>query len=325
MPNLVSDYHAPTWLRGGDLQTLYPHFFRKLPPPAYERVRLETTDGDFLDLDWKRKGHRRLVILAHGLEGHSKRWYMVGMANAANLHGWDAVAWNFRGCSGELNRKPYFYHGGLCSDLSEVITYCLKQGGYETIVLLGFSMGGNIVLRYLGMEGAAVPAEVRAAVAFSVPCHFASGAAKLAHWTKKPYMLNFLRTLNDKLVQKAAVFPDLISLEGLAKIRTFKQFDDRYVAPFWGFRDAEDYWESVSARYVLAQIQRPTLLVNALNDPFLAPPSFPFEIAASHPYFYFEAPKTGGHIGFPSLPIKELSWAEARTFAFLNVHCEEFK
>ena len=153
MPHLTSEYQAPLWFINKHLHTVYPTLFRKGEDPNYERQRLSLSDGDFVDIDWLRSDSNKLVILCHGLEGSSKAQYMRGMAKALSSYGFDVVALNFRGCSGEPNKKPSSYHSGLTSDLDDLLSYVRNSFSYSQIHLLGFSLGGNVILKYLGERG----------------------------------------------------------------------------------------------------------------------------------------------------------------------------
>ena len=194
-----SSYNSPIWLRNGHLQTIWPVLFRNPPLPSLWRERLETPDGDFIDIDHIpacagiRSG--RVAILSHGLEGNSTRRYMLGMAEALNRRGWDVVARNFRGCSGEMNHTLPLYHGGETDDLHLVVQYCVSLG-YGSIVLVGFSMGGNQTLKYLGERDRAIPSQVSAAVAVSVPCDMEGAAEVLSLPSRAPYMAYFLSKKN---------------------------------------------------------------------------------------------------------------------------------
>ncbi len=159
-----SSYRPPLFFNNGHLQTIYPNFFRHVTDVGYLRQRVSTPDGDFLDLDWSPVGGARVAVLAHGLEGNSTRSYVLGMVRALNRHGWDAVVWNFRGCSGEPNNKVRFYHSGDTRDLRTVLTHVLQSGRYEKAALIGFSLGGNVILKYLGEQALQLNPKIRAAV-----------------------------------------------------------------------------------------------------------------------------------------------------------------
>lgn len=314
MPLIASsNYRSPWGLTNAHLQTILPVLFRRVPRITRERERIGTPDGDFLDLDWNRD-HRAesLVIITHGLEGNSTNASVQGMAGAFHRAGWDTLAWNLRGCSGEPGRLLRTYHSGAWEDLQCVIKHA--SSGYRDIALVGFSIGGNLTLKYLGDHGAAINPAIKGAVAFSVPCDLASSAMVLESLINSIYMNHFLRDLRRKIREKAATFPGGISTEGLDRIRTFREFDGTYTAPLNGFKSAGDYWAKASSKPSLTGITVPTLLINALNDPFLGPECFPREEAEANPHLYLELPKSGGHLGFITLG-KEY-WSETRAVEF---------
>jgi predicted alpha/beta-fold hydrolase len=284
----------------------------------FTRERLELADGDFLDLDWKREGKERLVILSHGLEASTSAPYIRGMAAALSRRGWDVLAWNYRGCSGEPNRLLKFYHSGASDDLSAVVEHALRTHPADRIDLMGFSLGGNMTLKYLGEKAGGVSPRVHRAVAFSVPCDLACSSVRLSRQSNRIYMDRFLRDLRGKLKAKKPAFPDAIDLTGIEKIRNFRQFDDRFTAPLHGFRDAADYWARASSRPLLERIAVPALLVNAVNDPFLGPGCFPKEEAERSPWFHLEAPADGGHVGFAGPDANGEYWSEKRAVKFLS-------
>ncbi len=321
MPLIVrSTYAPPFWLRGGHLQTIHPAVFRRVPWVTRERERIETSDGDFLDLDWERS-HRadRVAILAHGLEGNSRDTYMQGMAAALVRAGWNVVAWNCRGCSGEGNRLLRSYHSGATEDLAAVVEHVLRDRRYRRAALIGFSLGGNITLKYAGDFGAAIDPRVDRVVAFSVPCDLASASRALESRTNRIYMDRFMTNLRAKIRAKMQIFPGELSDARLDAMRTFREFDGAYTAPLHGYRDAEDYWARASSKPVLGRIAIPALLVNARNDPFLPPECFPGEAASGSAYFHLEAPREGGHIGFvPAGASGGEYWSEKRAVEFLG-------
>jgi len=313
-----SSYHAPFLLRNGDLQTIYPTIMRKLSPARYQRERIDTPDDDFLDLDWSRAGSRKLVILSHGLEGSTYRHYMIGMAIQMNKYGWDALAWNYRGCSGENNRRLRMYHNGCIDDLDCVVRHALRTGMYDTVALIGFSLGGNLTLMYLGSIADALDARIRRSVVISVPCDLKAGATQLAKMKNCLYMKQFLSSLHKKIKLKMEQMPGEINDDGYERIRDFKGFDDRYTAPIHGFRNGEDYWEKCSSNRFLSAIRIPTLIVNALDDPFLSVACFPIEQARNSRYVHLEMPVHGGHVGFVQFNEDESYWSENRTVEFFG-------
>jgi predicted alpha/beta-fold hydrolase len=321
MPIIESSaYHPPLWLRSGHLQTVFPHFFRRVPPVAYRRERIDTPDGDFLDLDWSEAGSRRLAVISHGLEGDSKREYVLGMVRALRTAGWDVLAWNYRGCGGEPNRAARSYHSGMTEDLHTVLVHVAAHGQYEAAALVGFSLGGNLTLKYLGERGADLALPIRGAVAFSTPCDLADSAARMDALDCRLYMRRFLASLHRKIRARQMRFPDLLDDSGYQQIRTFRQFDNRYTAPLHGFRDADDYWTRCSSRPFLNGIRVPTLLVNARNDPFLAGGCYPVAEAEANPNVFLEMPAHGGHVGFVSFRPDGRYWSETRAVEFLEEH-----
>jgi uncharacterized protein len=310
-----STYKCPLFLSSGDLQTVLPGLVRQVGL-VYQRERIATPDKDFLDLDWVRKGSSRLAILSHGLEGDSKRHYVVGMVKALTGRGWDALAWNARGCSGEPNRVLRFTHSGATEDLHTVIRHVLATCAYSDLVLIGFSLGGNLTLKYLG-ERPPDP-RIKAALAFSVPCDLECSSVQLAKPANRIYMLRFLTTLRQKVRALAQLMPDKINDRGYQELRNFKDFDDRYTAPIHGFENAQDYWRKCSCKQFLNTISVPTLLINARNDPFLADECYPADEAESNLNLHLEIPPQGGHVGFMSVNKAGEYWSETRGASFLN-------
>jgi uncharacterized protein len=289
--------------------------FRKIEG-EYKRERLELTDGDFLDLDWMKGDSAKLVIISHGLEGNSERHYSKGVAHYFYQRGWDALAWNCRGCSGEMNRLPRFYHHGATEDMASVVDHAIKNK-YSEIAMVGFSMGGSMTLKYLGERKDNLGPEIKSAVAFSVPCDLGASARELDKPNKRFYLNRFLKKLENKIRAKSIKFPNLISTEGIGQIKTFREFDNRYTAPLHGFTDADDFYIKASSGPYISSIQIPTLIANALNDPFLPAACYPFDIAKNHSHVHLETPERGGHVGFSLAGMTE-SWMEVRAFEFIN-------
>jgi predicted alpha/beta-fold hydrolase len=317
MPIIPSDFRPPWFLRDGHVQTILSAILPRSIPLKFERERWELPDGDFLDPDWARAGNGRVVILTHGLEGCSANACIRGMAAALMAAGWDALAWNFRGCGGEANRLPRFYHSGDTGDLAAVIERAAEM--YPRIALVGFSLGGNVTLKYLGE--AQPHRAVVAAAGISVPVDLAASSRALdRRWANRIYLRRFMHRLVAKVRAKALRFPEQFDVAGAGAIRTFAQFDGRYTAPLHGFRDAEDYWGRSSARQFLAGITVPTLLLNARNDPFLAPECFPYVEARGNAALFLETPESGGHVGFLDLLHGLEPWSERRVVEFLASH-----
>jgi uncharacterized protein len=315
MPVLASRFRPPFFLCNGHIQTILSALLRPRADVGFQRERLELIDGDFLDLGWSRIGADRLVILSHGLEGSADAGYNRGMAAKLNAAGWDVLVWDFRGCSQETNRLPRLYHSGETGDLGAVIDFAATR--YSRIALVGFSLGGNLTLKYLG-ESSPHPAIISAA-AVSAPLDLAATARALdRHWSNRIYLRSFIKSLVAKVEAKAVRFPDKFDVSGIRMIRTFEEFDGRYTAPVHGFRDAEDYWEKTSARQFLDRITVPTLILIACDDPLLTPESFPVAEAEGNPCLFLEMPKSGGHLGFIDLARGFEPWSERRVVEFLD-------
>jgi uncharacterized protein len=314
-----ADYQAPSWLPEGHSQTIFPSVFRKVTGVNYVRERISTPDGDFIDVDFSEKHSpihlvsHSIIVFSHGLEGDSSRQYITGMVKNFNANGFDCLAWNFRSCSGEINQTKRFYHSGATDDLETIIKHSLSKG-YQKIYLVGFSLGGNLTLKYLGEKGQNLYPEIQKAVTFSVPLHLSS-SGKTIGWL---YTKRFCRSLNKKILAKSQRFPEFqINTSYIAKIKTLKDFDDAYTSQLHGFIDAEDYYERNSSLYFLDKINIPTLIINAKNDPFLSKECFPFEKIKSMEKIYFQAPEMGGHCGFYPAAYQGVLWSERRALEWV--------
>ena len=319
MPLLTtSTYKAPPfYLFNGHLETIIPSIFRKIEGIAYQRERLELADGDFLDLDWLTQNSNKLIIVTHGLEGNSDRHYVKGCVKLFYENGWDALAWNCRSCSGEMNRNLRMYHHGEIEDIQTVMEHAISKQAYKEIYLIGFSMGGNITLKYLGVHGENIPKQLKGAVTFSAPCDLTSSAALLDAPQSLFYKRKFYRKLVKKMRIKAEQYPGVIDINQLAAIKSWRDFDELFSAPLNGFKDAQAFYDQASSINYIEGIQIPTLLVNAQNDPILTKECSPVSIARSHPFFYLETPAKGGHVGF-AIRGQEYTWMELRALTFFK-------
>jgi len=288
---------------------------RVLLAPPYRRERITTPDDDFLDLDWLQKDSDKLVIISHGLEGSSDRAYVKGMAKALHDNGFDIAAWNFRGCSGEINRQLRFYHSGATEDLHTVIEHVLSLGKYRSLFLVGFSLGGNLTLKYLGERE--VDKHIAKAVVFSVPMDLQTSCEKISQPANVIYSRRFVRSLKKKIRMKALQH-DTLDTSRLRHIKTLTQFDDCYTAPLHGFRNAHEYYEQCSAVRFVHHIKTPTLIINTRNDPFLSAECFPAASLKGHPYVRLEVLSRGGHVGFTQFNKNGLYWSEQRALEFLS-------
>lgn len=313
----------PAYLRNGHLQTVVPSMFRKVKGVDYERERLELPDGDFLDLDWLDRRSQKLLVLTHGLEGDSHRHYIKGTAKLFAAQGWDVLAWNCRSCSGEMNRAFRLYNHGEVGDIATVVYHALRTKPYQQLAFVGFSMGGNITLKYLGTAAENLPEVVRGAAVFSSPTDLHSSVELLDQPANRFYKGRFLKKLGRKIQQKAAQFPDRLDLTKLRQIQAWRQFDEAFSAPLGGYRDADDFYTQGSAKNYLSGIRVPTLLVNALNDPLLSSACHPYALAEHHPHLFVETPAQGGHVGF-LVRRDEFTWAERRALQFLGSTSEKY-
>jgi predicted alpha/beta-fold hydrolase len=263
-------------------------------------------------------GADKAAVVLHGLEGNSRRPYIVCMAAVFLKAGWDVFALNCRGCGGEPNRLPVFYHQGSTGDLHTILEFIQAEYPHEELALVGFSLGGNLLLKYLGDGVFPVSERIVKAAAISVPCDLLSCSEKLAAPSNMLYMRYFLRSLEKKVKEKKRMYPDLIDDNGFDGIRTFMEFDDRYTAPLHGFHDALDYYRQCGCGRFLEGIEKPVLLINALDDPFLSEKCYPFEIADKSESLHLETPRWGGHSGFVSFDNEGLYWHERRVIEFVR-------
>ncbi|WP_419212965.1 YheT family hydrolase [Maribacter sp. X9] len=299
------------------MSTIYSGLVRKVEGLEQIRERITLPDTDFLDLDWSysKTPTHKLVIIIHGLEGSAQRAYIRGSAKLLSEAGFDICAINLRGCSGTPNKLYRSYHSGATEDLESVINHVLEKNKYQKIFLHGFSLGGNLLLKYLG-EKRELPKEIKGAVAISVPCQLGDSLHQLLRFENSLYAERFRGNLIDKLKLKQKLFPKLISDSDIKMVRTLKDFDDIYTSKAHGFKDAMDYYTKCSSLQFLSSIKVPTLIINALNDSFLGKDCYPIEIAKHHKQVFLERPKHGGHVGFHGA--QNLTYAERRTLEFIS-------
>jgi predicted alpha/beta-fold hydrolase len=308
-------FSSPWWLPGGHLQTIYASL---RPPPrvALERSRWETPDGDFVDVDFAgdAAAPRRLVLF-HGLEGCSDSHYARAIVAHGARQGWRVALPHWRGCSGEPNRKPRAYHSGD----TEEVDWILKKFSSLSFVV-GISLGGNALLKWLGERGDEARKLVRRAAAVSAPIDLpAAGEALDRGLNRLLYTRHFLATLKPKSLAKLERFPGIYKAEAVRTARCFRDFDDTVTAPLHGFRDVDHYWSAASSGPWLERIRVPTLLVNARNDPFLPEQALLAAARKAAPCVVLEFPRTGGHAGFVSGPFPgHHGWLATRLLRFLE-------
>ena len=314
-----SSYNPKIYFKSKHFNTIYRTLFQNIII-HYQRKRLETNDGDFLDLDFSLANSSSIAIVIHGLEGSSDSTYVKSLTTVLNQNGIDAVALNLRGCSGEPNRLLSSYHSGKTDDLIEVISYIEENYPYDHIHIIGFSLGGNMTLKFLGENGYEVSSKIKSAVTVSVPCDLYGSSINLAKVSNLVYMQRFLKTLKRKTLIKSKQFPDsFLKNEAIKNAKSFFDFDNLYTAPAHGFKDAFDYWEKNSSKQFIPNIKIPTLLITSSDDPFLSESCIPVQEAKNNSNFYLELTKYGGHVGFNTnfLSFEEL-WLENRIVEFLK-------
>ncbi len=316
------DFPAPLWLPGGHLQTIYPATCVARPAVAYRRERWDAPDGDFIDIDFvDGPAAQPFVVLFHGLEGSSQSHYCRALMAAVAARGWSGAVPHFRGCSGQINRAPRFYHSGDAEEVDWIVRRLAARqkskynGGAPKFYAVGASLGGNALLRWLG-EAQHQAEIVDAACAISAPLDLAGGGAALSRGFNQIYGRMFLRSMKSKSLQKLQQFPELFDRERMLQATDLYAFDNIVTAPLHGYRDTDDYWNRASAKHVLADITLPTLVLNAQNDPFLPPHYLPHNAA---PYVTLEYPREGGHVGFTTgAPPGRLDWLPQRVLRFLE-------
>lgn len=316
MPYVKSTYPTPSFLnRNSHYSTIYPAKIKKYPVPNYVREKIATPDHDFLNLDWRKQSNKnKLVILFHGLEGDSKRTYLNSCSDYFFDKGYSILAWNHRTCGGEMNDACRLYHHGSIDDVDCVVQKALSEH-YKEIYLIGYSMGGALVLNYLGSY--TIDDRIKCGIVFSAPLSLKSCSDTLKKGINKVYFKNFQRTLVPKFKQKAIQFPGKLNEEMIDKIKTFDEIDEYFTAALHGYSSKEDYYTKASPLAVIKDIKTPCLIVNAKNDPFLGEDCYPIQLFDEHLFCTFEAPKYGGHCGFP-LKNNSHSWTEIRAFQFIN-------
>lgn len=304
-------------MRHGHVHTIVPALFRKVYFSFALRERFELADGDFIDIDISRQGSTKVVILLHGLEGSSGSQYILGMAKALYPLGYDVLAINHRSCSGEMNRLPRMYHHAAFQDLDEMLHHYAPA--YDQVVLAGFSLGANMSIHYLAylatLKQHPVKEKIKAALCFSAPLDLVEGVEEIHKPKNKIYHDRFLRSIKKKLALKQQTMPE-IHLHPLEEIKTLSQLDEYYTAPLHGFDSGADYHRKASCFDKLSVIDIPTLLVNALDDPFLSPGCFPVDVAGKSEHVYLQLPEYGGHVGFSAR--KDVYWSEQQAILFLK-------
>lgn len=312
MPQL---YKPSLLFKNGHFNTIYPSLLRKQRSLAFVRKKVITPDDDFLDVDFLQKGNRRIVILCHGLEGSSGSHYIIGTSGILSENGWDIAAINYRGCSGVMNKQLRMYHSGATDDLDTVISSLTSN--YEEIALVGFSLGGNLVLKYCGERGTNLSTKIMACVGVSVPTDLHAGSLNISKRSNYIYEKKFMESLSLKVIAKHKQFPSSIDLSLLKGMKKLFDFDDKFTGPLHGFKNAIDYYTKCSSKSFLSNLALPTLIINALDDPFLPAECYPHIESENNRHIELLTPRNGGHVGFSGYR-KKYYWNEIKITEFLN-------
>ena len=327
-PTWRTPFRPAWWLPHRHLQTIWGRVFRRGPRIEMRRETRETPDGDVLELDRvDGPAGAPILVALHGLEGCSQSLYMHGLLDRARARGWRGIALNFRSCAappgrprGEWvpNRAARMYHSGETSDLDWLIGRLHEEEPGAPIVLVGVSLGGNVLLKWLGERGAEASPPVRAAATISVPYDLALGSRALERGLGRVYVRAFLKTLKEKAIDFDRRWPGIVDVESARRARTFWEFDDASVAPIHGFTGAADYYARASSLGFLHRIEVPTLLISAADDPFQPGPVFPRVRAAASESVTCLFTERGAHAGFVAgPPWAPRCWDEDTAIAFL--------
>ncbi len=322
MPSMdftAEEFKAPLWLRSAHAQTVGARLLRRRKPVGIRRERVTTPDDDFLDLDFAGdfSNPRAIVLLQHGLEGSALRGYALNVYHELGTYGIPTVGLNFRSCSGELNKAKRLYHSGETEDTRFVVRLLQERFPTAAIGAIGFSLGGNALLKYLGEESHASP--LKCAVAVSVPYDLGAGADHLDRSAMgRFYTRIFVKALVQKSRNKAEMISESCDFERGLRAKTFREFDDAITAPLHGFEHADDYYNQSSSAHFIPRIRVPTLLLHAEDDPFLPAECIPRSKIAKNQMLTALISKTGGHVGFiHGTPVKPRFWAEETAARFL--------
>jgi predicted alpha/beta-fold hydrolase len=314
-------YSPAWWIPGGHLQTLWGKLFRRQPLALTTLERWETPDGDFVELHRlpALPGAPRLLLL-HGLEGTVRSHYAQGLLNEAARREWGADLLIFRSCGSEPNRTRRFYHSGETTDTAFVLEKISREYPTSPLAIAGVSLGGNVLLKFLGERGNDLPPQLKAAAAISVPFDLSRSSRRINRGFSRFYQQFFLNSLKRKAREKAGRFPDLAPADKISGLRTLEDFDDLITGPLHGFRDAEDYYQRSSSLPRLEHIRLITLLLSAIDDPMLPPEVLDEvrDIARQNPALHLEFVEQGGHAGFitGSWPWRPFYYAEYRVGEF---------
>lgn len=321
-----SRFRPAGWLRNRHLQTIYPSIYSRGPRPALIRECLELPDGDSTVVDRLASNDQApdgapLLVVLHGLESSSESNYARQLLAAAEAAGWRALVLHFRDCGDYRNRLPRRYHAGETNDLRYFLNKLCSEDTGGPVVAVGYSLGGNVLLKYLGEEGAGSP--VQAAAAVCVPLSLQRCADALTEGFSKVYQRHLLKRMKSAVRRKFNPHTAAFDWQRAMDAETFAEFDDAVTAPLHGFRGKDDYYETCSSIRFLGAIRRPTLIINALDDPFMKPDMFPEDSALSD-CVTLELSRHGGHVGFieGGAPWRPRYYLPTRIIEFLDTQLD---
>ena len=339
MPIIESTYKPNWFYRNAHINTVLGSIGRKAPVLNFMRERIETPDGDFIDVDWVKNSfeplvlrnepshfksklkveNSKLLIAVSGLEGNSRKTYMRGIMSIFSKNGYYCVSLHHRSCSGEDNRLLNTYHSGFTDDLRYFMERLEKENYYQEIIIVGYSLGGNIVMKFCGEEGDKINPKIKKVIAISVPAELGSSAKYFERSDNFAYMQKFFWTLKKKAKIKDQKFPGSFDLKKVLTAKTFNDFDENFTAPTFGFKSAEDYYTQASCKPFFEKIKIPALLIIAKDDTFVSPESYPFQFAEQSKTFHFLAPDYGGHCGFMPTDSNQTLWVEREALKFAEM------
>jgi uncharacterized protein len=324
MPTLTLDPFRPQVINA-HLQTILANVLRTGHGLAWRRERLELPDGDFVDLDWPTAASHPLpataplVLVLHGLEGNARRGYACELYRHLAANGLRGVGMNFRSCSGEMNRTRWLYNAGATADVGHVVRHLERLEPSTPKAIVGYSLGGNMALKFMGEEGAGLAENVRAAVAISPPLRMWIGSKALETPLGRLYGRRLLKSLHTKVRTKAHLLAGHVDVPRVLATRSLYEFDEVATAPLYGYNSADDYYRQCSSAGFVGGIQRPTLIMRSLDDPMIDSADIPYDDLAANPYLHPVFPRLGGHVGFmEGPPARPTFWAERQAARFLG-------
>lgn len=316
MPIIHSQFKPAWWLRGAHAQTIWSSFIRLKPKLEIEWQRVELSDGDFIDLAWSGPKDGKTVLLLHGLEGSIDSVYTIGLMRELNRRGYRACLMHFRSCSYQANRLPQWYHSGQSDDPQLILEFLRDQMHIEVYAAVGFSLGGNVLLKWLGVQGSAMP--LQKAAVMSVPFRLEHAAKRMDQGFSRLYQRRLISDMRQSYKDKFANVISPLDLD-IDTLDTFWKFDDQVTAPLHGFKGGDDYYKRASSRQFIPQIRVPTLILHAADDPFMSPHTPP-RIDELPDNVWLELAEHGGHVGFISgvIPCLANYWGEKRLVEWID-------